>query len=1007
MKKLTTSVLAVVLTSSFMVVNAQNTQGDTLRTQDIREVVVTGALGIKKRQDAVVTSNKVIDTKELNQAVNPNAAQALTGKVPGLLINTTSNSVNSQATVTIRGPRSISGNNQALVVIDGAISTLGIFQQLPPEIVESVNVIKGQQGSALYGEKGSNGVIVVTTKRGTKSEKIQFTLTSSVDVSSIYKTPIRQQIYGQGWTGEPTAFSSTEYGGTNWVPYENGSWGPAYSDPQIGGQNLIAGLPQPDGRVIYTTFSPKKDNMDKFFKNGVLMQNGVSMNVGGKDSYSFLSFNRVENDFMIEGDQLKRNTFFYKGGKQLGKFRIDATFNLIDQNTSQTGGNLYAQLLQTPTNINVRDYASGSMSGHWTGFSYSPYWLRDHLRNDSNTTTFNGIVSMGYEFNKNISLTYTGNMTTLSSVTEAHTDGYTSVDDVPYSGTGTPYDGTAFLDYGSTPVTSSYNKSLTKSWRYYGDLMLNFNYDLTDNLNFKLNVGNNIQDTKEEYSQVGGTNLQIPGWYNIQNVLNPTPFYSLNNNKYRKRNVAWFGNLDLGYKDYLFLNATYRYEQSSVLSIHETPLPGEAQRPLKNQGYSYYSAGVSFIPTKAFVNLTNGNILSYAKVSGGFTRTGNSILDAYSVDEVGVFPTGYPFGSLSSYILNRNPVSQDIKPEFNNTLEANLSLGFVKDRITFDGSVYQTKTDGLITNSGVSNTTGISAVFDNAGSMRNRGFELELGLTPFKSKNFEWNLKGSYATYKSLVTSLDNGAVTVPRATSGYGIPAGLYAVLGGSANTIMGTAYQRDTQGRIIVDAAGLPVVSSQYQVLGKLDPDYTLTFSTSIRFKSFTLSAVADYRTGNSFVSEAKNLMSYVGTLEKEADFDRSKGYVIPNSVQNTGTASNPVYVVNTTPVGNNASYAGTVNYFTTNYGSDIAEEFVIDGTALKVREIALNYSIPKTVLSNTFVNSMSIGVYARNPFVIYAKDNRNFGDAEMQSFNAGSLAVSQYPTARNFGFNVNITF
>ncbi|SDH58633.1 TonB-linked outer membrane protein, SusC/RagA family [Chryseobacterium taeanense] len=1007
MKKLTTSVLVVVLTSSFMVVKAQNAQGDTLRTQDIREVVVTGALGIKKRQDAVVTSNKVIDNKELNQAVNPNAAQALTGKVPGLQINTTSNSVNSQATITIRGARSISGNNQALVVIDGAISTLSIFQQLPPEAVESVNVIKGQQGSALYGERGSNGVIVVTTKRGTKSEKIQFTLTSSIDVSSIYKTPIRQQLYGQGWVGEPTDFSSTEYGGTNWVPYENGSWGPAYSNPDIGGQLLIAGMPQPDGRLNYTTFSPKKNNMDKFFRNGVLMQNGVSMNVGGKDSYSFLSLNRVENDFMIEGDNLKRNTIFYKGGKQLGKFRVDATFNFIDQNTSQTSGNLYANLLQTPTNINVRDYANGGMSGHWTAFALSPYWLRDHFRNDSNTTTFNGIVSMGYEFTKNISLSYTGNVSTVSTVTEAHQDafGVTESNNLTYEGTGTAYDGTTFLDYGSTPITSGYNKFVTKSWRYYGDLMLNFNYDLTDDLNFKLNLGNNIQDSKEEYSQVGGTNLQIPGWYNIQNVLNSTPWYSLNNGKYRKRSVAWFSNLDLGYKDYLFLNATYRFEKSSALSIRETPLIGEEGKPLRNDGYSYYSVGASFIPTKAFANLTNGNILSYAKVSGGFTRTGNSVIDAYAVDEVGVFPTGFPFGSLSSYIINRNPVSQDIKPEFNNSLEANLSLGFLKDRITFDGSVYQTKTDGLITNSGVSNTTGFSNVLDNAGSMRNRGFELELGVTPFKSKDFEWNLKGSYATYKSVVTSLENGAISVPRGASGYGIPAGLYAVLGESANTIMGTAYQRDPEGRIIVDDLGLPVVSSQYKVLGKLDPDYILTFSTSIKIKNFTISAVADYRTGNSFVSEAKNLMSYVGTLEKEADFDRSKGYVIPNSVQNTGTAANPVYVTNTTTVGDDPSYAGTVNYFTTNYGSDIAEEFVIDGTALKVREIAVNYSIPRSILANTFVNSMSIGVYARNPFVIYAKDNRNFGDPEMQT--GASLAVSQYPTARNFGFNFNITF
>ena len=173
MNKLITSVLAIVLSSSFVVVHAQNTaKNDTLRTTEIREVVVTGALGIKKRQDAVTSSNQVVNAAEITQANNPNAVQALTGKVSGLQINTTNNSVNSTTRVVLRGPRSISGNNQALVVIDGVISTMGIFQNLPPEIIENINVIKGMQGAALYGEKGSNGVLVVTTKKGIKIRKI-------------------------------------------------------------------------------------------------------------------------------------------------------------------------------------------------------------------------------------------------------------------------------------------------------------------------------------------------------------------------------------------------------------------------------------------------------------------------------------------------------------------------------------------------------------------------------------------------------------------------------------------------------------------------------------------------------------------------------------------------------------------------------------------------------------------------------------------------------------------
>lgn len=175
MKKLTTSVLAVVLTSSFTMLSAQQTPGDTIKTQDIREVVVTGALGLKKRQDAVTTTNQVVNNAEITQANNPNAVQALTGKVSGLQINTTNNSVNSTTRVVLRGPRSISGNNQALVVIDGVISTLSILQNIPPEVIDNMNVIKGMQGAALYGEQGSNGVIIVTTKKGLKAKSYSLT----------------------------------------------------------------------------------------------------------------------------------------------------------------------------------------------------------------------------------------------------------------------------------------------------------------------------------------------------------------------------------------------------------------------------------------------------------------------------------------------------------------------------------------------------------------------------------------------------------------------------------------------------------------------------------------------------------------------------------------------------------------------------------------------------------------------------------------------------------------
>ncbi|WP_294302384.1 SusC/RagA family TonB-linked outer membrane protein [uncultured Chryseobacterium sp.] len=1007
MKKLTASVLLVVVSSSFALVNAQNRKNDTIiREQSIGEVVITGALGIKKKQDAVTSSNQLVSNKDINQASSPNLADALTSKVAGLQINNTSNSVKPSYSVVLRGNRSLYADNTALVVIDGAISTMNIYQQLPPDAIESINVIKGPAGAALYGSKGSNGVLIVTTKRGTKSNRISFTLTSSLEISSVYKLPKIQSKYGQGI--QDTSYDPTDYSGTNWVPYENTSWGPSYTS-SLGGQMLQEGLPQADGSFIMSPYTYKKDNIKSFFNNGLALQNGVTMNVGGSDSYANLSINRLENDFMIAGDNLKRNSFVFKAGKKIDKFRIDGSFTFIDENIKQTGANLYGMLLQTPSNIEVSRYRNSGFSGHWTAYAWNPFALRDALRNSSNTTTLTGNLSMGYEFSKNISLTYTGNIITQSQVTENHTDAFTRADAVVWNTPNDPYyDQATIFDLGGTSlnITSSYGKSMTKSWSYYGDLMLNFNYELTDNIGLKFNIGNNIQDRKADFTQIGGTNLRIPRWYNILNVQNSTPWYNLNNGSERERVVAGFANADLSYKDYLFLNATYRIEQSSRLSLRPSYTTGVRQNPL----YQYFSTGLSFVGTKAIESLRNNDILSYLKISAAFTRTGSAANAIYSIDEVGVFPTGYPFtagtSTLNSYLYNSNGVNQYIKPEFNNTLEANISLGFLKDRITLDGSVYQVKTKDMVTRVTYPTSSGLGSMLDNFGNLKNTGFEVTLGLTPFKSTDFEWNLRGSYSKYRSKVESLANGQEQLILANTGTQIPGNIAAVVGYDAPMIIGSAYQRDPEGHIIVDANGLPVVNAKPEILGKVNPDYTISFSTNIRFKQFTLAATGDYRTGNKFVSETKNMLGFTGGSEKTAEFDRSQGYVIPNSVQ----LVNGQYVTNTTTVMNDPTYHGVTQYFTSNYQTDIAEEFVVDGTALKIRQIALSYSVPKSLLQNTFINTLSVGVFARNPFVWYAKSNRNFADPETANTTgiaAGYQAISQLPTSRSFGFNVNINF
>lgn len=975
---------------------------DTATTQ-IEEVVVTGALGIRKKADAITNAQQVVSTKELNQASAQNVVQALTAKVSGLVITQTNSAVDATNRIVLRGNKSITGDNQALVVIDNVISTAAVLNSLPPEVVESVNVVKGLQGAALYGAQGVNGVIIVTTKRGTKSEKIQFNLTSSVEVSQAFKFPLVQKRYGKGV--QDTSYSDADFGGTNYVPWENMSWGPDYNYPGLAGQMLPSGLPQSNNQFIYEKFAPVSDHFAKFFKNGVSYQNGLSVNVGGPDSYAFMSINRLDNGFVVQGDQLKQNNFLLKAGKKFDKLRIDGQFNYNSRIINKTDSGLYDDILQMPTTNDVRKYKNSGIAGHLTAYATNPYWTIDNVRYNTNRDYLNGILSLQYEFNKHINVTYTGNVSLTKTQNENYNNGFNQT--VSYSNTGVPFldDPVHTLNYfGSPDVTAYYFNRTYNDRRYYGDLMLNFDYDLTGDLNLKANIGNNIQDNYLTARSVGGTGLVIPGWHNYNNVLNPVQLSNtllqadgeyMDNYTTRSRVFAAFANIDLAYKDFLFFNGTFRYEQSSVYS---SKINGE----FKNKPYPFYSAGVSFIPTKAFD--FGGNVLTYMKIAPSYTRVGNAALNPYALSQVANVAPGFPYGPVPSYILNTTVTNPDTNPEYVNTMDLNMMLGFFNDRITLEGSIYQSTTDDLISNTTPSSASGLAGYRDNIGKSRMKGFELDLGITPFKTQDLTWNLHAFFSKSETKLLELKDGSTRVPTLT--YTTPSiGLAAVTGEDFYSIVGTTYQRDPNGNIIVNANGVPLINNALSVLGSLNPDYTLGFNTSFRYKGFTLSAVADYRKGGKFVSFTKRLLAFTGGLEETAEQDRTQGYVIPNSVQ----LVNGSYVTNTTAA-YGADYTGAVTYWTGSTYRNVGENLLVDASAFKVREIALSYDLPKSVLNSTFVNGLTLGIYARNPIVIYAKSNRNFADPETASYNtnaAGIALTTQYPTTRTFGFKLNATF
>jgi TonB-linked SusC/RagA family outer membrane protein len=968
------------------------------------EEVIVGAMGIKRTKDATVSAQKQIGAAELTQANNPNAVSALAGKVSGLTISSIANGVSPTLKIVLRGSRSITGNNEALVVIDNVISTATILQLLPPDAIENVNVIKGAQGAALYGAQGVNGVIIVTTKKSSKIEKLTVGVNSSVDYESVNFVANRQQEYGQGWTNDPGFdFPNLANGnpdprnGSGFVPLENGSWGPAFNDPSFIGLQVPVGLPQADGTLIMTDWKPIKDNIKDFYQTGATTQNGFDVNVGGLDSYITLGVNKRSSGYVVDGDQLARTSFNLRAGKSLGKFKIDGTVNYATQTTSQTDSNLLDDLLQVAINIPISRFANSGNEGHWTVYAQNPYWMTKANRNDSRTDFFNGSVSLGYEINKNISANYIANVQLTSSNSQSHSDGWFNEGHVVDFG-GYSYYGQSIwtlADLGQLNAASSFSANQSSSSNIYSDLIFNFNYDLNQDLNLKFNVGNNIQDRTYRITSQGGDNLDVPGFYHITNVLNPSNPSSLDNRLVQTRRVAGFLNVDLDYKNYLFLNATSRIEQFSAVK----------------SAYSYPSVGVSFIPTKA-IDGVKSDVLNYLKVNASYTRVGNTTaVGAYQTNDLAVLPSGFPFGSLGSLAYNSAPTDPNIRPEFVTTAEFGAQVGLFNDKINLEVSYYVAKTSDMITRATSSSGSGNSSLLTNIGDLENKGFEIDLGFSPIKTKDFKWDIKTNYSTAKTKIIALAAGATSVNLLSNSE---VGIFAEVGEEFPLIKGTAFVRDPNGSIVVNANGTPQKTSTFEKLGKGTPDYILGFTNSFDYKGIKLTVVGDYRTGASAYSEAKRLLLFTGGDLETAGFDRTLGYVVPNSVQASGTG----FVANTTPaLGPN--YASTLNYFTTTHRTT-GEANMVDAAALKIREIALSYSLPKTITDKLGLQSFRLGINARNPFVFLADGSflkaRNGGanngyfdpEASFSGGNAQGYAnVGQYPTTRTFGASINLTF
>ncbi|MBX3238836.1 MAG: SusC/RagA family TonB-linked outer membrane protein [Chitinophagaceae bacterium] len=936
----------------------------------LAEIVVTGALGIKRSTREFGASAKVVDNESLNQGKTVNPIFGLTSKVTGLRINMYDSKVDPAVQITLRGTRSLSrtagidgrNTNAPIYVVDGIpVPEIG---RLNPNDIESITVLKGANAAALYGSEGVNGALMITTKTGKRGRGV-ISFSNTTTFSKVFLLPPAQTKYGQGSGGE---YDATQYE----------SWGPAFD-----GSMKDFGLPLPDGtqpQLLYA--APARDNRLDLFQTGINIQNDVSFSGGDERSTYFLSLQNVSQTGIIPKDKNNRTNLRFNGSRNFGKLNTSYNINYIYNDKSITPDGPWIGAYRYPANFDfnmVKDWEDPLSPGNPLNyFTPSGSWLRnpyfqiDNIRDNSKQQTINGKVELDYRFTSWFKAVYRLGLYNVSEETNSYTR--------------------KFLATGTRNVPGVVTDGNNNYRRVNSDLMLNFKKDF-NKISTKLLLGQNIRTDDRKQTSVGVTNSGGSGQLLYPDVINPGSRTgnlagSVANTQYRS--VAAYGEFTAGYDNYLYLTFTGRNDWVSVLSK-------------ENRSYFYPGVSASFVASDAVSFLRESRHISFAKLYASWNKTGNVPLPPYSLNNTYSQLNGFPFGNIAGFLPSSTNPNPNIQPEFVYSYEAGLQLGLFDNRLNFEGAYVYTDSKGQILAANTSRATGYSVMRVNSGQMTNSIIEASVNGDIIRSKNLRWNLGFNFTYIDNQLKELYGGATEINNFRQSYGI-------IGERFPSLLVSDYKRDPNGNVVVDPnTGDPIIAADNRLLGTLVPPYQMGVSTMLSYRGFSISAQFDWRMGGWLYSEIVPAMYAAGTDPRTTEYDRQP-FVWPNSVIETVAPEyNPDGSIKTAGqyVPNTLTTSGGGRAFWSKQG-EVQINTAAKSDFFKLRELNVTYQLPLTLLGKqNVIREASIAFIATNLFLIRHVDNK-YGDPEYLYNNTdGYLSFRQVPPIRTFGFNVNVTF
>ncbi|TWJ03582.1 TonB-linked SusC/RagA family outer membrane protein [Mucilaginibacter frigoritolerans] len=998
-----------------------NSQGNVLgevnitmntSSRQLGEVVVTGALGVKRQAKELGYAATQIESKSLTEAQATNFTNGLSGKAPGLVINTVDNGINPQTRFTLRGNRHITGNNFALVVLNGVPVSPNDVNNINPDDIESVNILNGAGAAALYGSEASNGALIITTKRGSGSGAPVINYQNTFQLEKISYFPDLQTRFGSyGGEGVPYEDARTGYITTP-VPFENQSYGPAYN-----GALTQLGIPDEAGTKQYYPYStPKVDPRLAFFNTGHTEQNSVSYAQGDANNSFNLSANRLDRTGVVPNDTYNRSVVRVSATKTTGIVHLDFTAAYTNSNTStygggyQNGGALLSTLLNTPSWVPITNFKNinapfADVNTYFNSYDINPYWYVDENRINTRSDVFNGSFGATVSPTKWFDATYRladnfGTAQVQQTKAPVNFDAYALSD--PTGGYGTIASetfgtgGTSGHIPGYVYNTTQFGDGSTNTGggpqgysRIQQDMVLNFHKTFFNDFKTNLLLGNTIWQEYYNNLQNSSTQLLVDNFYGIGSILG-TPGVSQDIEEIRQ--IAYFGDLSIGYKDWAFIEGTLRNDHDSRLAA-------------TNRSFFYPSVKGSVILTDAIDALKNNKILSYAKVRGSYSQVGDVNSVPYGYVNTYAPTGGFPYGNTGGLSLSQQLNNPTLKPELTRETEVGVDLGFLNNRINASATYYDSHTKDQTLPITVSPATGYQQTLINIGEVQNTGeeFKLDIQVLTKAQNGVGLTLGGNFSIQNSKVISLYGGLQSIT--VGGYS-NAAVQARVGKPFPELYGTDVNRDPQGHVIVDAnTGMPSANPNLVDLGRLTPKNLLGLTQTVSWKFITLTAVSEFRSGYVVYQQGLSAATAAGTSGISAQAGRQV-FVFPNSVINTGSSANPVYTPNT----NTTVLDGNLGFWDSGAYYNSASTYVVNGAFWKLREADLSFDLTQWVRKSKFIKKASFAITGRN-LVMLRAPGAKFTDPEFQySSGNNGIGVSntgQLPPTRIFGANLNVTF